>query len=257
METVVGIFTSLDKAESAVKQLQTLGLPEKQIVLLTPGSAHDAADEVATTEAEAPGIGQALGATVGGAMGVAGGFSLGAAAASLVIPGVGPIIAAGILGAAILGLGGAATGSAVGEALEEGLEVGLPHDELYIYEDALRKGRTVVIAFAGDEEQAERSRTAMSQSGAESIDSAREDWWLGLRDAEEELYQGSDFKSDEVSYRRGFEAALNRKFRGRAYHETTSELEAYHEGASSDEAFQRGYDRGLAYQKGLEATTSK
>ncbi len=254
METIVGIFTSLEKARGAIKQLKSLGILDQRLVLLTPGSnASEAEAEVRTIDAEAPGIGQALGATVGGAMGVAGGYTLGAAAASLMVPGVGPIIAAGILSAAILGIGGAATGAAVGESMEENIDVGLPHDETFIYEDALRKGRSVLIAFVDDELE-DRVRNVLAQSGAESIDSAREEWWVGLRDAEEEQYQaqGRDFKTAEVSYRRGFEAALNRRYRGKSSEEVAPEFD----GASSDEAFRRGYERGQAYQNDLETKIS-
>ncbi len=256
METIVGIFTSLDKARNSSKQLQSLGIPEERLVLLTPGTdANIAETEVRTVDAEAPGIGKALGATVGGALGVAGGYSLGAAAASLLVPGVGPIIAAGILSAAILGLGGAATGAAVGGSAEENLDVGLPHDEVFIYEDALRKGRSVVIAFVDDDEKEGPARDVMALAGAESMDSARDDWWVGLRDVEEEHYQanGRDFKTDEVSYRRGFEAALNRRYRGKSLEEVAPNFED----ASSDKAFRHGYERGVAYQKELEAKTGK
>jgi hypothetical protein len=187
-------------------------------------------------------------------MGVAGGATLGAAAASLLVPGVGPVLAAGIVGAALLGAGGAASGAAAGAALERHLADGLPHDELYIYEDALRKGRSVVIAFPEDEESAKTTKGVLSQSGAESIDAAREDWWLGLRDSEEENYkaQGRDFRTDEADYRRGFEAALHAKLRGRTYQEATEELTVFVGEGTSDEAFRRGYERGYAYQKGLQ-----
>ena len=46
----------------------------------------------------------AMGAAVGGAMGAAGGATLGLAVASLVMPGIGPVIAFGMVGAALLGL---------------------------------------------------------------------------------------------------------------------------------------------------------
>jgi len=48
---------------------------------------------------------------------------------------------------AALGTGGAIGGAALGDALDEGMTEGLPKDELFIYEDALRQGRSVVIAF--------------------------------------------------------------------------------------------------------------
>ena len=116
-----------------------------------------------TSDTEQPGMGTAMGGAVGGAMGVAGGATLGAAAASLLVPGVGPVIAGTILGAAILGAGGTATGMAVGGALEEGLVKGLPHDELYLYEDAVQHGRSVVIAFVEADETEDAARDILAQ----------------------------------------------------------------------------------------------
>jgi hypothetical protein len=186
-------------------------------------------------------------------MGVAGGASLGMATASLIIPGVGPDIAGGILGAAILGVGGTATGMAVGEALDEALMDGLPHDELYVYEHALRRGRSVVIAFADDEETAESVREAFENARAESIDAAGENWWRELRAAEEASYNssGGDFRRDEISYRRGFEASLNAKMRGRPYEDAVPNLKVLYGKACDDEAFRCGFERGLDYQKRL------
>ncbi|MGH9882702.1 MAG: hypothetical protein ACRD6N_14800, partial [Pyrinomonadaceae bacterium] len=107
MESVAGIFTSRVKAEQAVSRIKSLGILDERIVLLMPHTAPEEAEAaVSTTDAEAPGIGKALGGTVGGAIGAASGATLGAAAASLMVPGVGPVLAAGILGAAVLGLGG-------------------------------------------------------------------------------------------------------------------------------------------------------
>jgi hypothetical protein len=241
METVSGIFRTRAEAEKAVQQLHSLGIRNDRIALLTPEMDEERIEEsVPVADSEQPGMGKAMGGAVGGAMGVAGGASLGAAAASLLIPGVGPVIAGGILGAAILGAGGTVTGMAAGEALEEGLVTGLPHDELYLYEDAVRQGRSVVIAFAETEELEQASRDVLARSGAEGIDEARENWWLGLRDAEEADYitTGGHFGNVEASYRRGFEAALNGE-----------------SDSSSDdvpgEAFRRGYQRGQAYQKSL------
>jgi hypothetical protein len=200
-------------------------------------------ETVPTSDTEQPGMGKAMGGTVGGAMGVAGGASLGAAAASLLVPGVGPVLAGGILGAAILGAGGAATGMAAGEALEEELATGIPHDELYLYEDALRKGRSVVIAFVETDELAEGARATLASAGAESIDAARENWWLELRDAEAAHYQatGKSFQTDEASYRRGFEDAL--KTRGKSARASTEQ---------TNEAYRRGHLRGQNYLNSLQ-----
>jgi hypothetical protein len=246
METVAGIFQSREQAEKAIRQIHSSGIRNDRIALLTPNTTTSAAERaVPTADSEQPGMGKAMGGTVGGAMGVAGGASLGAAAASVLIPGVGPVIAGAILGAAILGAGGTVAGMAAGEALEEGLVSGLPHDELYLYEDAVRKGRSVVIAFAENEELEQNARAAMANAGAESIDAAREDWWLSLRDAEAADYHatGKQFERDEPSYRRGFETALRHRGEDIAKLSTSGDV--------LDDAFRHGYKRGCAYYKSV------
>ena len=253
MSTVAGIFKSREAAERAVANLRSTGIADERISLLAPGTSQEELDAaVPTTETEQPGMGKALGGWAGGALGVAGGMHIGAAAASLFVPGVGPVIAAGLIGAALLGAGGAATGIAAGGAMEDAV-AGMPHDELFIYEDALRQGRTVVIVVAEDDES-EAARNIMAQAGAESIDAARESWWVGLRDAEEEEYtgQGGDFKSSETYYRRGFEAALHPQSRGKSFEEASASLSARHGDAYGQDAFRRGYERGQAYHQGLK-----
>ena len=254
MKTVAGIFNARADAEQAVEQLRTLGLAENNISLLTPGTTPEELDErVPTTETEQPGMGTAFGTVAGGAIGIAGGLHLGSALASLLVPGVGPVLAIGLVGAALFGAGGAAAGAAAGSKVEENIATGLPHDELFVYEDALRQGRTVVIAVADTDEQGEAAQHALAQAGAETVDAARDEWWIGLRDAEGEAYTGAggDFKSDEPLFRRGFEAALHPQARGTAYGNAAERLRASYGDVSEQEAFRRGYERGQAYQASL------
>ncbi len=253
MSTVAGIFKSRADAERAAENLQSAGIATDNISLLTPGATNEEVEAaVPTTETEQPGMGGALGGTVGAAMGTAGGATIGAALASLLVPGIGPILAAGVIGAALFGVGGAAAGAAAGSKLEESVE-GLPHDELYVYEDALRQGRSVVIALIDDGAQDEGARSVLAQAGAESIDAARESWWVGLRDAEEEEYtgQGMDFKQNEAVYRRGFEAAQHPQHRGKSYDEMTERLRERYSDSYEAESFRRGYERGQDYQRSL------
>jgi hypothetical protein len=253
MSTVAGIFNSHTDAERAVEHLRSVGIAEDHISLLRPGASREQLDEVPTTETEQPGMGSALGGAVGGALGVAGGLPLGAAAASLFVPGVGPILAAGLIGAALLGAGGAATGAFVGGAAEDSLARGLPHDELFVYEDAIRRGRSVVLVEAEDDAQAETAHGILAQAGAESLDAARENWWVGLRDAEEAEYtvDGGDFGVDEPVYRRGFESALHPRARNRSYDEDAERLRECFGEQCTQGAFRRGYDRGQRYQREL------
>ena len=253
METVVGVFTTRADAGQAMEQLRSIGVANDHINLLVPGASEEEIEAVPTTETEQPGMGGVMGGVVGGALGAASGMSLGAAAAMIFVPGVGPVMAIGALGAALLGAGGAIGGAVAGQSLEEGMDEGLPKDEMFVYEDALRQGRTVVIVLAESDEQAEAADKVMERFGAESIDSARENWWLGLRDAEREKYspQERDFRTDEPAYRCGFEAALHLDTRGKPYTDVVEYLKECYPNVYSEESFRRGFERGQAYYKGL------
>jgi len=175
MQAVTGVFESRDDAEQAVSQLRSLGIPEKEIGVLSPDSSPERLETgVPVSDTEDPGMGKAMGAAVGGAMGAAGGATLGLAAASLAIPGVGPVIAFGMVGAALLGVVGAAAGSAVGDTVEEELGEGIPHEDIYLYKNALRQGHSVVIAYAADEDQSDKASEVMTNAGAEDLDTLRE-----------------------------------------------------------------------------------
>jgi hypothetical protein len=250
MQSIVGIFNSLADARRAGAILNSLGIAEDKISVLSPHTSEtDIEAVVPTTEAEQPGMGRALGGAVGGALGVASGMHAGAVAASILVPGVGPVLAIGLIGAALFGAGGAAAGALAGGALEEGIDDGLPRDELYVYEDALRRGRSIVIAFADDEQIAENARAALMQAGAETVDAAREEWWIGLRGAEQEHYtsQGGDFKVDEAKYRLGFEAALHPSRRGKSAGDVAENLKQKYGDDSAARAFRHGYERGQQY----------
>lgn len=201
-------------------------------------------------------MGKAIGALLGAATGLSGGALLVAA----VIPGVGPVTAAGLLGGAILAAAGATVGASVGGSAENSSIEGLPEDEIFVYEDALRKGRTVVIAFAHDEPQAEHLRELFRVKGAEAIDVARHQWWIGLRSAEREHYSasGKGFADDEKFYRLGFEAALHARSRCKEFDQVSAEmardvedLEQKHPGTAVAEAYTRGYQRGRDYYQHL------
>jgi hypothetical protein len=248
MKTVAGIFNSRADAERAIETLRGMGIADDRLNLLTPGEPPAQVDaEVPTTETEQPGMGKALGTWAGGAMGVAGGATIGTAIATALIPGVGPVLAVGMIGAALLGAGGAAAGAKAGEAMEDTIAPELPHDELYVYEDALARGKTVIIAAADDGEQADHVHTALAAAGAESIDAARESWWVGLRDDEKAKYEGGDFDAEESVYRQGFEAALHPRHRGARYEESLERLRERYPEVCERSAFRRGFTRGRDY----------
>ncbi len=249
MQPVTGIFTSFASARRSAEELRAEGFSHDQLNLLAPQSSAAEVENIPSTEGEQPGMGKAVGGVVGAAVGTAAGAPLGMTLAAAVLPGVGPAIAIGLGAAALLGIGGAVGGAAVGGSLENALTEGLPKDEVFVYEDALRQGRTVMITLAEDDDQAEHARRILQRNGAESIDAAREPWWIGTRDAESEFYtrQGHDFALDEKEYRRGFEAALHRHTRGSSYERVEAYLKTSYPDIYQKAAFRRGYERGQKY----------
>lgn len=254
MITVAGIFDSRADAERATGQLRSSGIADEHLALLSPGASDEEVEEqVLTVETREPHAGEKVGGAVGRGLGLAGGIMIGGAVGSFFVPGAGAVLAAGALGAALLGVGGKAVGRAAGHKLDEAVLKARLHDELHIFEEALRSGRTVVVALAETDEQAEAARAELERAGALSLEEARKIWWEGLRSAEAEEYArlGRDFAADEPLFRRGFEAALHPQSRGRGFGEASDFLrERYGEDPRS-EAFRRGYERGGAHHRGL------
>src|ERR1700685_3406092 len=255
MKTVTGVFGSRADAERARRQLSSIGIPEGQSTLLTPESKEADLRSVPVVDSEQPNMAKAIGAVVGASAGLSGATLIAAA----IVPGIGPITAIGLLGGALLTAAGAGIGAAAGGKLENSMTAGLPEDELFVYEDALRKGRSVVIALA-DETKASLFRELLKAEGAEEVDAAREQWWIGLRDAEHEHYSplGTDFSEDEKFYRLGFESALRARTRCKEYDQVMGELnaqiedlESQHPGVNVAEPFTRGYERGRDYYQQL------
>ncbi len=255
MQAITGIFSSQAQAERAVATLKSQGIPSDKITLLTPG-AHNQAQpaSVPTDAAEQPGIGKAIGAVVGAATGLSG------AALVAIVPGVGPVTALGLLGAAVLTAAGAGVGAVAGETLDNSLSQGVPEDELFVYEDALRKGHSVIIVLADNNDSASQSRKTLESAGAEAVDAAREQWWIGLRSAEQEHYSesGRHFNDDEKFYRLGFESALHARTRCMEFDQVAAEmanrveeLERQYPGVNVEEPFTRGYQRGREYYQQL------
>jgi hypothetical protein len=258
MKTVVGVFKSRSDAERSAAELAPLEISKDKINILTPEVTDKEIAAVPTVAGEQPGMGAAMGAVVGGAIGVAGGAGLAPAVASFLVPGVGPVLGIGVLAGTLLGAFGAAGGAAVGAALENEVFQGLPEDELFVYEDALRKGRTVLVVMAEDDE-VNAVRGALELGGAESVDRAREMWWLGLREVEKERYTAgsANFEKDEHGFRKGFEAALQLRNRNRPYEACYKELGDRDARACGIEAFKRGFERGREYLEAFRKHASK
>jgi hypothetical protein len=174
MQAIVGIFDSIQDARRGGQEVFRL-VPTARVRLVAPSASNDEIDTLPTDEGEQPGMGAAVGGVVGGAVG--------AALVTLLVPPVGAAALAGIAGGALLGAGG---GAVAGDALEDSLSFGVPRDELLVYQEALRRGRALVVAVAETTEEADAVREALVATGAQSVDKAREDWAVGLREPDGE-----------------------------------------------------------------------
>ena len=174
MQAVVGIFQTIEDARRGGREVFRV-VPGARVRLVSPSASGGEIDSLPTDDAEQPGMGAAVGGVVGGAVG--------AALVSLVVPPVGAAAIAGIAGGALLGAGG---GAVAGDVVEEKLSFGIPHDELVLYEEAVRRGRALLVAATETAEEADAARGAMAAAGAQSVDAAREDWAVGLHDTDGE-----------------------------------------------------------------------
>jgi hypothetical protein len=177
------------------------------------------------------------------------------------------LLTLGMLSAAVLPAADTGVGTVAGGSSKDFLTLRLPEDETFVCEDALRRGRSVVIALAEHAAAAADSRKSLQAEGAQAIDTAREQWRIGLRSAEQEHYlkSGRQFGEDERFYFLGFESALQARNRCKEFDQVASEmasaleeLQRQYPGAAVEEPFTRGYQRGREYYQRLcdESTTA-
>lgn len=157
MKRVVGIFKADDQAIRAIEGLKRDGYREDEISVVTKDKGqHDRVAEVAGNVSDArdsrigrdgdTGSKAAGGAITGGTIGGIGGLLLGLG--SFAIPGIGPIIAAGPIAAAI---GGALAGGAVGGLLGALTDFGIPEEEAREYETRINDGEILVLVDTDDD----------------------------------------------------------------------------------------------------------
>jgi hypothetical protein len=168
-QTVVGVFDERAQAERAIGELKRAGFTGDEVGYAIRNVAAGAGAAAAGT-AEAPAVDETAGGATTGAItgGLLGGL-LGAAVA-LLIPGVGPIVAGGILASA---LGGAALGAAAGGLLGALVGMGVPEEEARFYQGEFEAGRAVVTVRAGerfDEAQAILRRHGAYDTGGREME---------------------------------------------------------------------------------------
>jgi hypothetical protein len=164
---VFGIYATRNSAETATELLSRSGFPVSDISILLPESlgAHDIGTEKATKAPEGTATGAGTGAVLGGTLGLLAGIG------ALAIPGVGPLIAAGPIMAALAGMG---VGGAVGGVTGALIGLGIPEYEAKRYEGRIAKGGILLSVHCDTSEEIDRAKEILERSGAEDISSTGE-----------------------------------------------------------------------------------
>lgn len=159
---VFGTYSTRSKAESAVDVLKSAGFSNTDISVLLPEDSGS--QEFFIEEGSKASQGAAVGAGSGAALGGAMGWLIGIGA--LAIPGLGPVVGAGPLLAA---LAGTAMGGTLGGLTGALVGMGIPEHEATNYERDLRTGRVLVATHCETAEEINRARHIFSKTGAQNM----------------------------------------------------------------------------------------
>lgn len=154
--TVIGVFKARSEAEQAVNQLRQQGFTTEEINIVSKKQAGDKDKKYVNDDVSD-------GALTGGTIGGIGGLILGAGA--LAIPGVGPIIAAGPIAAA---LSGAVAGGVAGGLIDWGI----PAEASRQYEQEVAQGGILAL-IRTDSQKVNQAAQILRQNGAKDVSTHR------------------------------------------------------------------------------------
>jgi hypothetical protein len=155
------------QAELVVERLKSAGLRATDISVLlsnAEGSKEFAVDN-STKAPEGAAAGASTGAVLGGGLGWLAGIG------ALAIPGLGPLIAAGPIMAA---LGGAAVGGTLGGLTGTLVGLGIPEYEAKRYETQIKGGRALIAVHSENADETKRAKEIFESVGAEDISTTGE-----------------------------------------------------------------------------------
>ena len=164
---VFGIYPDRFAVEEAVEHLRTAGFRSTDISVLFPDNqgTKDFAHEKNTKAPEGVTTGVVAGGIAGGVLGWLTGIG------ALAIPGLGPLIAAGPIIAALAGAGAVGTLGGIVGALTG---MGIPEYEAKRYEGRIRDGGVLVSVHCDNSDWVKRSKAILEETGGQDIASAGE-----------------------------------------------------------------------------------
>jgi Protein of unknown function (DUF3341) len=165
---VFGIYRDRLGLESGVSALQQAGFRNTDISALFPENegTKDFAHEKHTKAPEGTATGAGTGAVVGGTLGWLAGIG------ALAIPGVGPLIAAGPIVAALAGAG---AGGAIGGLTGALVGMGIPEYEAKRYEGRVKEGGVLLSVHSDNSDWTRKAKDILERTGAQDISSTGEE----------------------------------------------------------------------------------
>jgi len=164
---VYGIAKTVEQAERIIAELQAAGFSADHLSVLLPDKSgtRDFAHEKGTKAPEGATAGASAGGALGGALGLLAGIG------TLALPGLGPLIAAGPILAA---LSGAAVGATVGGITGALIGMGVPEYEAKQYEGKLRDGNILISVHTDQSSHRQLATKILENAHAEDVGSAGE-----------------------------------------------------------------------------------
>src|ERR1700749_4751567 len=165
--TAFAIFRSRSEGEIAVNELTAAGFSNQDVSVLMADKSgtREFATEKNTKAPEGTTTGAGVGGAIGGALGLLAGIG------AIAIPGVGPLIAAGPIMAALAGVG---AGGVVGGVVGALVGMGIPEYEAKRYEGAVKAGGTLLSVHCDTSEEVDRAKESLKETGAQDISSSSE-----------------------------------------------------------------------------------
>jgi len=162
--SVVAVYPDHESAEEAVKALESAGFSLKNLSIM--GRDFQATEHPVgfVTTGDVASQGAHAGAWAGGIFGLLMG------AAFLILPGVGPVVVAGPLAAALLGgVEGAIAGAALGGIGGALVGLGVSKERAVKYETELKAGK-FVVTLRGTPDEADRAKGLLEGGRAETTE---------------------------------------------------------------------------------------
>lgn len=155
-KTIIAYYNSREDAENSVSRLREKGFGENEISILSRENGEESSDSEMSFQDQNLTDGTVTGGAIGGLAGLAMG------AGALLIPGLGPIIAAGPLAGVLTG---ALTGGVAGGLID----FGIPEESSRKFEGHLQSGKVLAIIKTEDKKAMEAVRI-MDETGGKGIE---------------------------------------------------------------------------------------